>query len=164
MVLDKLSTEYLFTTTLPSRVAKCAPCTIKIRPIHLIWNAALLLRSAIDTPNKALWNYYPQSHVQRPQTLYFFTCIHSSYFCLRSLRSDTSPDKLSPFFCSRVWYATTNVIGSKIYFVIAAVRSSTHWNICIFGYSDAGPQPTAQLPSNPTIWKEKYNTIYKMYA
>ena len=58
VLLDQLSTEYLFTTILPTRVAKCAPCTIKMQPAHLLCNAALLLRSATDviseTRNKAL--------------------------------------------------------------------------------------------------------------
>jgi len=31
-----------------------------------------------------------------------------------------------------VVYARTNVIGSRTLFVIASVRSSTHWNICIW--------------------------------
>jgi len=30
-----------------------------------------------------------------------------------------------------VGYAKTNVIGSRNLFVIASVRSSVHWNICI---------------------------------
>jgi hypothetical protein len=41
-----------------------------------------------------------------------------------------------------------NVIGSKTSFDVVLVRSSTHWNICIYGYSVPGPHPTAQLPSN----------------
>jgi len=30
-----------------------------------------------------------------------------------------------------VWYARTNVINSRASFIIASVRSSIHWNICI---------------------------------
>lgn len=48
VVLGQLSTEYLFTTTLPSKVAKCAPFALTVRPTHLLYNAALLLGSAID--------------------------------------------------------------------------------------------------------------------
>jgi hypothetical protein len=66
LVLDQLSTEYLFTTTLPSRVAKCAPCTFTMRPTHLLYNAANLVCSAIgvmsETRNEVLQNYYLYSH------------------------------------------------------------------------------------------------------
>jgi len=72
VLLDQISTEYLFTTTLPTRVAKCAPCTIKMQPAHLLCNAALLIRSSTDfiseTRNKALWNYnHIRTHAQGPK-------------------------------------------------------------------------------------------------
>jgi len=35
------------------------------------------------------------------------------------------------FFPHTVVYARTNVIGSRISFVIASARSSIYWNICI---------------------------------
>ena len=35
------------------------------------------------------------------------------------------------FYPNIVGYARTNVIGSRTSFVIASVRSSIHWNICI---------------------------------
>jgi hypothetical protein len=39
------------------------------------------------------------------------------------------------FFPHRVWYARTNIIGSRTSFVIASVRSSVHWNIFFTWYS-----------------------------
>jgi len=102
-----LSIENVFTTSLTSRIAKCASCAFKMRPTHVLCNATFPRRSAIDvtseTRKKSVSKLLLLSTSARnvnPVTLHFFTSIHNSYFILRSLPSVTTPDKLSAFLGS----------------------------------------------------------------